>query len=86
MVRRAFLLGLYELRYYFYTRLYLLKALDNDFLPRFDSRIDDPEIADPLAGLYRALLHSRVGFYNHDAIEPLPLLHRELGRKQGVLP
>src|SRR5262249_62088932 len=41
-VRRAFLLHLYDLRHYFYARLYLLKALDDDLLPSLDSRIHDP--------------------------------------------
>ena len=61
-----------------------MQSLDDDLFARLQPRLDDPEIADAIAGLHHALFHRSIGFYDHDAVEPLNLLHRELGNKQGV--
>ena len=54
------------------------------FFTRLQPRSDDPEIADPFAGFDHTLLHGIVRFNDHDVVEPLNLLHRELGNQQGI--
>ena len=61
-----------------------MQPFHDDLFARLQSRIDDPEIADAFAGFDHALLHRIVRLYDHDAVEPLNLLHRELGNQQGV--
>ena len=83
--RRRCFFELHRLGADLHARLHFLQPFDDDLFARLQSRIDDPEIADPFAGFDHALLHRTVRLYDHDAVEPLNLLHRELGNQQGVL-
>ena len=82
--RRSCLFGLYGLGADLHARLHFLQPFHDDLFARLQSRIDDPEIADAFAGFDHALLHRTIRLYDHDAVEPLNLLHRELGNQQGV--
>ena len=81
---RSFLFRLYSLGDDLHAGLHFLKTFDDNLFARLQSRIDDPEIADSFAGFHHALLHRRIRLYDHDAVESLDLLHRELGHEQGV--